>query len=231
MANETLLIIEDDAGIRRLVRYSLEREGYKVAECASSEEARVYLARTLPDLILLDLTLPGTDGYAFCRALRAAERTAKIPVIMLTARGKDSDIVAGFEAGADDYVTKPFVFRVLSARVRAVLRRRAGSPGDDLNVSLRGPIEIDRTRHTVKTEGEPVSLTMSEFKTLELLMNRPGTVFSRYQIMDVVHGDTYSVADRSVDVVIVGLRRKLGRHGKMIDTVRGFGYRLNIDKA
>jgi len=228
MANETILIIEDEADIRELIRYNLAREGYKIAECVSGEEAVVYLKKTLPGLILLDLMLPGVDGYAFCRALRADERTKAIPVIMVTARDEDADIVAGLEVGADDYVTKPFSARILSARVRAVLRRRASEPADKRDVLVRGMIEIDRTHHQVRIEGESVELTLSEFKTLDLLMRRPGVVFSRYQIVDAVHGADYPVTDRSVDVQIVGLRRKLGRASECIETVRGVGYRMRM---
>jgi two-component system phosphate regulon response regulator PhoB len=229
MAGETILIVEDEADIRELIRYNMEREGYKVAECASSEEAQAYLKRTLPDLILLDLMLPGTDGFAFCRLLRAAERTAKVPVIMVTARDEDADIVAGLEVGADDYMTKPFSARILSARVKAVLRRQATEPEDAYDVLVRGAIEIDRTHHIVRIDGKPVTLTLSEFKTLDLFMRRPGVVFSRYQIVDAVHGEDYPVTDRSVDVQIVGLRRKLGRHSEIIETVRGVGYRMKAE--
>lgn len=229
MANETLMIVEDDADIRELIRYNLEREGYKIVECASAEEAKALLIRSVPDLILLDLMLPGTDGFAFCRAVRAEERTSKVPVIMVTARDEDADIVAGLEVGADDYMTKPFSARILSARVRAVLRRRAVEPGDDCNMLTRGPIEIDRTHHAVKIDGQPVTLTLSEFKTLDLFLKRPGVVFSRYQIVDAVHGEDYPVTDRSVDVQIVGLRRKLGAYCDLIETVRGVGYRMKAE--
>lgn len=229
MANETLLVVEDEADIRELLRYNLEREGYTVRECGSAEEAKGYLARTVPDLILLDLMLPGTDGYAFCRAVRADERTAKVPVIMVTARDEDADVVAGLEVGADDYVIKPFSSRILSARVRAALRRAAVEPGDEKDILVRGPIEIDRTHHAVKIDGEPLALTLSEFKTLDLFMKRPGVVFSRYQIVDAVHGSDYPVTDRSVDVQIVGLRRKLGTYGDLIETVRGVGYRMKAE--
>ena len=230
MASETLMIVEDEADIRELLRYTLEREGYKVLECASAEEAQTVLQRkTPPDLILLDLMLPGTDGYAFCRAIRADERTAKIPVIMVTARDEDADIVAGLEVGADDYVTKPFSTRILSARVKAVLRRGAVEPGDEKAVLARGSFEIDRTHHAVRLDGQPLTLTLSEFKALELFVRRPGVVFSRYQIVDAVHGGDYPVTDRSVDVLIVGLRRKLGAHGEWIETVRGVGYRMRTE--
>jgi len=229
MANETLLIVEDEADIRELLRYNLEREGYKIRECCSAEEAKSCLARTIPDLILLDLMLPGTDGYAFCRAVRADERTAKVPVIMVTARDEDADVVAGLEVGADDYVIKPFSARILSARVRSVLRRAAVEPDDGKDILIRGPIEIDRTHHLVTIDGKPVELTLTEFKTLDLFMKRPGVVFSRYQIVDAVHGSDYPVTDRSVDVQIVGLRRKLGQLGELIETVRGVGYRMKAE--
>ena len=229
MANETLLIVEDEADIRELLRYNLEREGYKIRECCSAEEAKSCLARTIPDLILLDLMLPGTDGYAFCRAVRADERTAKVPVIMVTARDEDADVVAGLEVGADDYVIKPFSARILSARVRSVLRRAAVEPDDGKDILIRGSIEIDRTHHLVTIDGKPLELTLTEFKTLDLFMKRPGVVFSRYQIVDAVHGSDYPVTDRSVDVQIVGLRRKLGQLGELIETVRGVGYRMKAE--
>jgi two-component system phosphate regulon response regulator PhoB len=230
MPNETLMIVEDDADIRELIRYNMEREGYTIVECASAEAAHKQLGKAVPDLILLDLMLPGTDGYAFCRAVRADERTAKIPVIMVTARDEDADIVAGLEVGADDYMTKPFSSRILSARVRAVLRRRAVEPDDSADILTRGPIEIDRTHHAVKIDGQPVELTLSEFKTLDLFIKRPGVVFSRYQIVDAVHGSDYPVTDRSVDVQIVGLRRKLGTCSELIETVRGVGYRMKAER-
>jgi len=226
MANETILIIEDDADIRELISYNMTREGYKILECASAEEATKLLQRKLPDLILLDLMLPGTDGFAFCRAIRSEERTARLPVIMVTARDEDADIVAGLEVGADDYMTKPFSARILSARVRAVLRRRAVDPEDAQAILSHGPFEIDRTHHLAKMNGKVLTLTLSEFKALELFVRRPGVVFSRYQIVDAVHGEDYPVTDRSVDVLIVGLRKKLGKHSELIDTVRGVGYRM-----
>lgn len=229
MANETILIVEDESDIRELIRYNMEREGFKVVEAGSAEEAVAWLKKGVPDLVLLDLMLPGTDGFAFCRALRADEKTAKVPVIMVTARDEDADIVAGLEVGADDYVIKPFSARILSARVRAVLRRAAVEPGDEKDVLVRGPIEVDRLHHAIKVDGKPVTLTLSEFKTLDLFVRRPGVVFSRYQIVDAVHGEDYPVTDRSVDVQIVGLRRKLGKHGELIETVRGVGYRMRAE--
>ena len=226
MANETIMIIEDEADIRELLRCNLTREGYSVAECASAEEAQEGLKKKVPDLIMLDLMLPGTDGVAFCRWLRASERTAKVPIMMVTARNEDADIEAGLEVGADDYITKPFSPRILSTRVRSMLRRQPTEPEASADLLRRGPFEVDRTRHVVMLEGVPLTLTLSEFKALELFLRRPGIVFSRYQIVDAVHGEDYSVTDRSVDVLIVGLRKKLGKYSDIIETVRGVGYRM-----
>ncbi len=231
MAQETILAIEDEKDIQELIRFNLERDSYKVVTADSVEAAGKLLARQLPSLILLDLMLPGENGYDFCRRLRSDERTQQIPVIMVTARDEDSDIVAGLEVGADDYITKPFSPRVLLARVRAVLRRRAVEPEDSADRLVRGPIEIDRTHHAVRIDGQPITLTLSEFRILELLLRRPGVVFSRYQIVDAVHGSDYPVTDRSVDVQIVGLRRKLGDHSDWIETVRGVGYRFHMKEA
>ena len=229
MANEKVLVVEDDADIRELMRYNLERDGYKVVECASAEDAHLFLEKKFVDIILLDLMLPGCDGCAFCRKIRALEKTSHIPVIMVTARNEDADIVAGLEVGADDYLTKPFSARVLLARVKAVLRRCAVEPVDSQNVITLGPIEIDRKYHSVKVDGKALILTLSEFKILDLFVRRPGIVFSRYQIVDAVHGEDYPVTDRSVDVQIVGLRRKLGKHSSLIETVRGVGYRMTVE--
>jgi len=228
MAREIILVVEDDKDIQELLRFNLERDGYQVLLADSAEAARKLLARHTPALLLLDLMLPGENGFDFCRKLRADEQTRGLPVIMATARDEDADIVAGLEVGADDYITKPFSPRVLLARVRAVLRRRTPEADDAADRLIRGPIEIDRKHHSVKVAEEPVTLTLSEFRILDLLLRRPGVVFSRYQIVDAVHGADYPVTDRSVDVQIVGLRRKLGEHGNMIETVRGVGYRFRV---
>ena len=229
MAHETILVIEDEKDIQELIRFNLERDGYKVVTADSVEAAGRLLARQIPALVLLDLMLPGENGYDFCRRLHGDERTQRLPVIMVTARDEDADIVAGLEVGADDYITKPFSPRVLLARVRAVLRRRAVEPEDSADRLVRGPIEIDRTHHAIRVDGRPVTMTLSEFRILELLLRRPGVVFSRYQIVDAVHGSDYPVTDRSVDVQIVGLRRKLGEHSDLVETVRGVGYRFRVE--
>jgi len=224
MANETILIVEDDTDIRELVRYNMEREGYKVALCSSAEQAKTWIAKKVPDLVLLDLMLPGMDGFSFCRELRSGERTAQVPVIMVTARVEDADIVAGLEVGADDYVTKPFSARVLVARVKAALRRREVEPEDASSILVRGPFQIDRVHHVAKVKGVSVTLTIGEFNALELFMRRPGVVFSRYQIVDAIHGGEHASTDRAVDVLIVGLRKKLGACSDWIETIRGVGY-------
>jgi len=225
---ETIMIVEDESDIRELVRFTLQREGFNIIGAGSAEEALELLKRKgpTPDIFLLDLLLPGIDGYELCRRIRADKTHAATPVVMLTARDEDADIVAGLEVGADDYITKPFSPRVLTARVKAVLRRATAEPSDTEDILTHGPIQIDRLRHKVKVNDVPIILTPSEFKALDLFMRRPGIVFSRYQIVDAVHGEDYPVTDRSIDVLIVGLRRALGDSGEMIETVRGVGYRI-----
>ena len=226
MPKETILIVEDEEDILELVTYNLKREGYNTVGAGSGEDALAEAAARTPDLILLDLMLPGVDGLEVCRRLKKEPRTDGIPVIMLTAKGEEADIVAGLELGADDYVTKPFSVRVLVARVRAALRgKRRGAPESD-DVIHAHDIEIDPSRYRVTVAGEPVPLTLTEFNVLRTLAARPGRVYTRYQIVDAVHGQDYPVTDRSVDVQIVGLRRKLGPAGSCVETVRGVGYRF-----
>ncbi len=227
MAGERILVIEDESDIQELIRFNLEKENYKVS-CHPSGEAGLKAALAAPpELVLLDLMLPGMDGLSVCRRLRADEKTRDVPVIMLTAKSAEADIVTGLELGADDYITKPFSPRVLLARVRAILRRAVdGADEEQAKVLRRGEIEIDNLHHEVRLAGHLVELTLTEFRVLETLARRPGVVFTRYQIVDAVKGEDYPVTDRSVDVQIVGLRRKLGRHGALIETVRGVGYRF-----
>lgn len=228
MAHENILIIEDDKDIQELLGYNLQHEGYAVKGCMDAESAMAYLekAQPVPDILLLDLMLPGIDGYALCRKLRKDSRWAGMPVIMLTARNEDADVVAGLEVGADDYITKPFSPRILVARIGAVLRRCHPESADKSDTLEKDGLLINRNQHTVTLNGAPVTLTLSEFKALDLFMRRPGIVFSRYQIIDEVHGEDYPVTDRSVDVLIVSLRKKLGAFGNKIETVRGVGYRM-----
>jgi two-component system alkaline phosphatase synthesis response regulator PhoP len=226
MSKARILVVEDEEDILKLVRYNLEKEGYRVTGAASGEKALREAKEALPDLVLLDLMLPGVDGLDVCKLLKNDPKTQNIPIMMLTAKGEESDIVTGLELGADDYIVKPFSPRVLIARIKAVLRRKEKQAvSGDTAVKIHD-IVIDPGRHEVLVGGNPVELTLSEFRILHLLTQKPGWVFTRYQIVDAVHGDDYPVTERSVDVQIVGLRKKLGRAGKHIETVRGVGYRL-----
>ena len=226
MAKETILVVDDEEDILELVRHHLKREGYAV-QCADSGEKALTAARSGPvELIVLDLMLPGIDGLEVTRQLKNAPQTKHIPILMLTAKGEESDVVTGLELGADDYVTKPFSPRILIARTRAIMRRGSRETIDETAVIRVHDIEIHPGRRTVTLQGEPVTLTYTEFQVLSILARRPGWVFTRSQIVDMVRGDDYPVTDRSVDVQIVGLRKKLGRFGDTIETVRGVGYRL-----
>jgi two-component system phosphate regulon response regulator PhoB len=226
MSSRTILVVDDEEDILELLDYNLTKEGYRVLRAASGEKALEIAKADRPDLIVLDLMLPGLDGLEVCKRMRAERKTADIPIVMLTAKGEEADIVLGLELGADDYVTKPFSPRVLTARVRAVLRRRAKAASEaDAPIKIGG-IEIDTGRHDVVADGKPVRLTFTEYEILSFLARRPGWVFTRYQIVEAVRGEEYAVTDRSVDVQIVGLRKKLGKHGDRIETVRGVGYRF-----
>jgi two-component system phosphate regulon response regulator PhoB len=226
-AKTQILIIEDEEDIRELVRYNLERENFAVIEAESGEAGLKSVSQKKPDLILLDLMLPGKDGLQICRELKRSDATRDIPVVMMTAKGEESDIVTGLELGAEDYVVKPFSPKVMVARVKAVLRRKVAVPASDTEdvLNIKG-IMIHPGRHEVTVSGKAVDLTASEFGILHFLARRPGWVFTRYQIVDAVHGDDYPVTERSVDVQIVGLRKKLKKAGDEIETVRGIGYRF-----
>jgi two-component system phosphate regulon response regulator PhoB len=227
MAKESILVVEDEADIAELIRYNLDKEGYRVAWAETGEQALAAARDQRPDLILLDLMLPGLDGLEVCRHLSADEQTKAIPIIMVTARGEEADVVTGLELGAADYVTKPFSPRILTARVRSVMRRRTPKDreAEDEPIRTHG-IEIDPRRHHVAVDGESVELTATEFKILSFLAKRPGWVFTRYQIVDGVRGPNYPVTERAIDVQIVALRRKLKDAGALIETVRGVGYRF-----
>ena len=226
MTKERILVVEDEEDILELVRYNLARENYQVI-CAASGEKALKIAASEPlDLVILDLMLPGMDGLEVAKNLKNNTRTQHIAIIMLTAKGTEADIVTGLELGADDYVTKPFSPRVLTARIKAVLRRKTDEKPDDTVIIKIHDIVINPGRREVRLSDKPIDLTFSEFQTLSLLARRPGWVYTRTQIVDAVHGDDYPVTDRSVDVQIVGLRKKLGAAGKYIETVRGVGYRF-----
>ena len=226
MRKKHVLVVEDDDDVRELLRYNISREGYDLTCVTSGEEALAKMGPPFPDIVILDLMLPGVDGLEVCRTIRQRNDTRNVPVVMLTAKGEDADIVTGLELGADDYITKPFSPRVLIARIRAVLRRKESpTPGEDTAVTMPDLV-IEPDKHKVLVKGKPVDLSSTEFKILHLLARYPGKVFTRDNIIDSVHGEAYPVTDRSVDVQIVGLRKKLRRLGKQIETVRGVGYRF-----
>lgn len=231
-AKPSVLVVEDEDDIRELVSYNLLKEGYQVAGVATGEEA-LNLASGKPfDLILLDLMLPGIDGLTVCRKLKNDPRTQSTPIVILTAKGEEADVVAGLNLGADDYVTKPFSPKVLLARIRAVLRRIAVAlrqeeePVSDDELIEIHELSIHPGRHEVNVSGKPIELTSTEFRVLKFLAAKPGWVFTRQQILDGVHGNNYAITDRAVDVQIVGLRKKLETAGRYIETVRGVGYRF-----
>jgi two-component system phosphate regulon response regulator PhoB len=226
MAKEKILVVDDEEDILELLQFNLTREGYQVGSAATGEDALKAARSELPDLIVLDLMLPGIDGLEVTKLLKSDTNTSTIPIVMLTAKGDEADIVTGLELGADDYITKPFSPRVVAARIKAVLRREGHVRDDQSEVLRVHDLVIHPGRHEVLIDGEPVQLTFTEFRILNFLARRPGWVFTRSQIVDAVRGEEYYVTDRSVDVQIVGLRKKLGPAGKYIETVRGVGYRF-----
>jgi len=226
MVKEKILVVDDEEDILELVKYNLEKEGFRVLCVDSGEKALSRVRDEAPDVIVLDLMLPGVGGLDVCRELKSKPETSGTPIIMLSARSEDADIVTGLELGADDYVTKPFSPRVLLARIRSVLRRRLPPEPQRHDILRVHGITIDPTRHEVLVDEEAISLSASEFRILYFLARRPGRVYSRGQIISAVRGDDYPVTDRSVDVAIAGLRKKLGESGQLIETVRGVGYRF-----
>ncbi len=225
MAKERVLIVDDEEDVVELVKYHLDKNGYKVETAASGEEALTVARNTLPDIIVLDLMLPGIDGLEVCKNLKNDLKTERIPIIMLTAKGEESDIVTGLELGADDYVTKPFSPKVLIARIRRILHRMVSRNLERPPVKIRD-LKIDPGRREVLIKGKRVDLSYTEFNILYILSKKPGLVFTRYQIIDTIHGNDYLVTDRAVDVQIVSLRKKLASYGSYIETVRGVGYRF-----
>ena len=226
MSRQSVLVVEDEEDIMEVIRFNLEKEGYEVHQALSGEKALQVIENNLPCLVLLDLMLPGINGLDLCRIFKQNDRTKAIPVIMLTAKSEDADIVAGLEMGAEDYITKPFSPRVLVARVRTILSRRESGVKDDSSVIQVEGMQIHPGRHEVTMGDNVVDLTPSEFRILHYLARRPGWVYSRDQIIDAIRGHGYVVTDRAIDVQVVGLRKKLGDYGKFIETVRGIGYRF-----
>lgn len=225
-SKELVLVVEDEQDIQELLEYTLTHAGYRVDVTDRGEEALELVRENDPALVVLDLMLPGLDGLEVCRRLKSDERTGTLPIIILTAKGEEEDIIAGFKAGADDYINKPFSPKVLIARVAAVLRRAADSRPDAEGAISYGEMQIHPGRFEVRIDGRPVALTHTEFRILHFLASRPGWVFSRNQIVRAVHGDDYPVTGRSVDVQMASLRKKLGEAAHHLATVRGVGYKL-----
>jgi phosphate regulon transcriptional regulator PhoB len=226
MSSSKILVVDDEEDILELLRFNLSHEGFEVSCAGSGEQALEKVKTEPPDLILLDLMLPGLDGLEVARALKNQAVTKEIPIVMLTAKGEEADIVKGLEIGADDYITKPFSPRVLTARIRAALRRGSPQRPNEMSVIRTHNLLIHPGRHEVLVDDEQVSLTPTEFRVLQTLAMRPGWVFTRNQIADTIHGGELVVTERSVDVHIVGLRKKLGKASQWIETVRGVGYRF-----
>ena len=226
MAKEHILIVEDDEDIQELIRYNLAQEGYRITMAGTGEEAVKSARQKPPDLILLDLMLPKMDGLEVCRILSADHQTRHVPIIMLTAKSEEADVVTGLQMGADDYMTKPFSPRVLLARVKTVLRRKRREEPGGAEPIRRGDLFLHPGRREVHVKNKHIALTFSEFGIVYFLAQHTGWVYTREQIVDAVHGEDYPVTDRSIDVQIVNLRRKLGSGGDLIETVRGVGYRF-----
>lgn len=226
MSGETILVVEDEEDIRELLAFNLETEGYKVLRAGRGDEGLKLAETQNPDLLVLDVMLPGLDGFQVTRRLKQRKDTRSLPILMLTAKSQEADMVAGLELGADDYVTKPFSPKVLVARVRSLLRRRSeDAEASDGTLHLHG-LSLNIPRHELHCEGEPVALSATEFAILRFLASNPGWVYSRAQIIDAVRGQNYPVTERAVDVQILGLRKKHPLLTQVIETVRGVGYRM-----
>jgi len=230
MAEKVIAIVEDEEDIVELVSHHLKREGLRVKEFHNGRDFLSFLESIIPDLVLLDIMLPGIDGLEICRMLKNKNRTSKLPIIMLTAKASEADVVVGLELGADDYIVKPFSPRELVARVKSLLRRSGIKEVQDENLKI-GPISLNPDKFDVKVNGNKIGLTTTEFKILEALIQRRGAVFTRDQLLKKkrLWGDDKLVYDRTIDVHIKNLREKLGKAGNMIKTIRGIGYKLEGD--
>jgi phosphate regulon transcriptional regulator PhoB len=220
-----VLVVDDEPDLLELVRINLAQAGYTVETAASGSDALTALRRAPPDVMILDLMLPDLTGTELCARVRADQRLAALPIIMLTAKSEEIDRVVGLELGADDYVTKPFSPRELALRVRAVLRRRAPS-GEEARVLEHGALRVDPDSHRASVDGREITLTAKEFQLLVALMGRPGRVMTRERLLDEVWGSDITVTSRTIDTHLKRLREKLGRAGDLIETVRGVGYRF-----
>ena len=224
MNDGKIVVVEDETAIRRVIVLALKGAGYTdVVEVGNGREAAELIAREVPTLVLLDVMLPGLDGVEVCRRMRANRETAAVPIIMLTAKSEEHDIVAGLDAGANDYVTKPFSREVLLARIRAVLRR---PELEKMSVLVLDGLVIDDSAHGVAIDGVPLELTIGEYKILELLVRNKNRVFTRAHIIDRIYDGEKVTTDRAIDVQMVSLRRKLGEWARHVETIRGVGYRV-----
>ena len=229
MSKEAILIIEDDPDIQELLSLSMSREGWKILQAKTGEEGLKILKSKKVNCILLDIMLPGMDGLKVLKKIKEIEQCANVPVIMTTAKGEEADIVSGLELGADDYVVKPYSPKVLIARIRAGLRRQEESgAAAAATIWQQGDIKLDAARHTAFCGDKQLDLFATEFSLLKHFLSHPDIVFSRNQIIAAIRGPDYPVTDRSVDVQILGLRKKLGKAGDMIETIRGVGYRFRL---
>lgn len=229
MAKQRILVIEDEPALQEILTYNLQSEGYEVSSATDGYQGFVKAQSTLPDLIVLDLMLPGMDGLTICRQLRSDARTKNIRILMLTAKSEEVDEVVGFSMGADDYVAKPFKVKPLISRIKALLRRPASEVGKQDVIVVHG-IEIDRLNHSAKLNGVELTLTPTEFKLLWTLGRQPGRTYSRLDLLDQCRGEDANALERTIDVHVRALRSKLGDLADIISTVRGIGYRVVIDR-
>jgi len=227
---KTILIIEDEVDICELLKFNLNKIGYTTIMAFNGEDGLKKAREKKPHLILLDLMLPGIHGLKVAKKIKTDIDTKNIFIIMITALGQEDDIIKGLETGADDYVTKPFSFNVLKARINSVLRRKHSNPDMQNIINIFG-ITINSITRDVRVDNNKIELTFTEFQLLHHLCSHPGWVFTRYQIINKIRGDNYPVTDRSVDFQVVGLRKKLGKKGKLIETIRGVGYRFHPDET
>jgi len=228
MSKAVILIIEDDPDIQKLLSHSLSKEGWSLLQAQSGEEGLKILKSKKANCILLDIMLPEMDGLKVLKKIKEIGQCKNVPVIMTTAKGEESDIITGLELGADDYVVKPYSPKILIARIRAALRRQEESVDSSITAWQQGDLKLDAARHTAYNGDIQLDLFATEFALLKHFLSNPEIVFSRNQIIAAIHGPDYPVTDRSVDVQILGLRKKLGKAGDMIETIRGVGYRFRV---
>ncbi|HEY0009978.1 MAG TPA: response regulator transcription factor [Tepidisphaeraceae bacterium] len=221
-----ILLVDDEKDLVEMMSFNLKRHGYEIITAYNGVDALSFAEKEVPDLIVLDVMMPGLDGTTVVRRLKADPKLARIPVVMLTAKSEETDVVVGLTLGADDYITKPFSMKILMARLNTVLRRGEPAVAEDENLLRAGPLTIDSLKHEALANGESLKLTLTEFKLLTALVQARGRVLSRDQLMDKAMGSDVFVTDRAIDVHITAIRRKLGDAHYLVHTVRGVGYRL-----